>query len=243
MRNYASFAIGAVALLAPFAASSHFFLEEPANLLVQNNRGDPQKAAPCGGTSEDQGTPSNAITEARGGDMLHIKISRNGLPPGPLSSGLGSELNLRTPPRPGNHHASKPTWSPVGLCEDRSEPEGTGAGGWAVRPHRTSSAGSFHEADLRLPNINCEKCTLQIIFWMGEHVLNRDGDYSYHHCAKSQDHVQPSAANRYRLARTIQRKSIVSAWHPVQCGPWKGAMGLPARQFDLPPFSRLWTVR
>jgi hypothetical protein len=42
---------------------------------------------------------------------------------------------------------------------------------------------SFHEADIRLPNINCEKCTLQIIFWMGEHALNRDGDYSYHHCA------------------------------------------------------------
>jgi len=38
-------------------------------MLVQNNRGDPQKAAPCGGTSEDRGTPSNAITEARGGDF------------------------------------------------------------------------------------------------------------------------------------------------------------------------------
>jgi len=43
--------------------------------------------------------------------------------------------------------------------------------------------GSFHEADIRLPNINCEKCTLQIIQWMGEHRLNEDGDYSYHHCA------------------------------------------------------------
>jgi len=82
MRNYASFAIGAVALLAPFAASSHFFLEEPANLLVQNNRGDPQKAAPCGGTSDDQGTPSNAITETRGGDMLHIKIRETVFHPG-----------------------------------------------------------------------------------------------------------------------------------------------------------------
>ena len=64
MGNYASFAVGAVVLLAPFAASSHFLLLEPANLLVQNNRGDPQKAAPCGGTSEDRGTPSDAITEA-----------------------------------------------------------------------------------------------------------------------------------------------------------------------------------
>ena len=75
MRHYASIAIGAVALLVPVAASSHFLLLEPANLLVQNNRGDPQKAAPCGGTSEDKGTPSNSVTEVRGGDMLHIKIT------------------------------------------------------------------------------------------------------------------------------------------------------------------------
>ena len=32
--------------------------------------------------------------------------------------------------------------------------------------------GSFHEADIRLPNINCDKCTLQVIQWMGEHRLN-----------------------------------------------------------------------
>jgi hypothetical protein len=34
----------------------------------------PQELAPCGGRSTDPGTPTHAITEARGGDMLHIKI-------------------------------------------------------------------------------------------------------------------------------------------------------------------------
>ena len=139
---YASFAIGAVVLLAPFAASSHFGLLEPTNLLVQNNRGDPQKLAPCGGTSEDPGTPTNAITEAVVATAPH-QDQRNGLPSGPLSSGLGSELHRRTAARPGNHHASKPTWSAFGLCEDRSEPEAAVAGGRAVRPHRTSSPGRF----------------------------------------------------------------------------------------------------
>src|SRR5437762_719944 len=52
--------------------------------------------------------------------------------------------------------------------------------------------GSFHETDIRLPNINCEKCTLQIIFWMGEHALNRDGDYSYHHCANLKITANPA---------------------------------------------------
>ena len=88
MRHYASFAIGAVALLAPFAASSHFFLEEPTNLWVQNNLGNPQKLAPCGGTSDDPGTPSNAVTEVRGGDMLHIKITETVFHPGHYRAAL-----------------------------------------------------------------------------------------------------------------------------------------------------------
>ncbi len=163
MRNYASFAIGAVVLLAPFAASSHFLLLEPANLLVQNNRGDPQKAAPCGGTSEDKGTPSNAITEARGGEMLHIKITETVFHPGHYRAALAvnSSVSAKIDPNP----------MPPVLAD-----------GLFVHTERPAP-GSFHEADIRLPNINCEKCTLQIIFWMGEHALNRDGDYSYHHCA------------------------------------------------------------
>jgi len=40
------------------------------------------------------------------------------------------------------------------------------------------------ETEIELPNINCKKCTLQIIQFMAEHGLNKDGDYSYHHCAE-----------------------------------------------------------
>jgi hypothetical protein len=60
----------------------------------------------------------------------------------------------------------------------------------AVRP----APGSFHEADIRLPNINCEKCTLQIIQWMSEHLRNADGDFSYHHCAALKITANPALA-------------------------------------------------
>ena len=73
MKNFARFAIGAAALFAPSTASPHFVLLEPMNMLVQNELGDPQKLAPCGGTSNNSGTPTNAVAEARGGDLLHIK--------------------------------------------------------------------------------------------------------------------------------------------------------------------------
>jgi hypothetical protein len=50
--------------------------------------------------------------------------------------------------------------------------------------HRERPApGSHFETDIRLPNINCEKCALQVLQFMEEHGLNREGDFSYHHCA------------------------------------------------------------
>jgi hypothetical protein len=194
MRNYASFAIGAVVLLTPFAASSHFLLLEPTNLLVQNNRGDPQKRAPCGGTSEDLGTPSNAVTEARGGDMLHIKITETVFHPGHYRAALAVNSITELPPDPETTTRASPR-GPLSVSAkiDPNPKPPVLADGLFVHTERPAP-GSFHEADLRLPNINCEKCTLQIIFWMGEHALNRDGDYSYHHCANLKITANPALA-------------------------------------------------
>jgi hypothetical protein len=49
-------------------------------------------------------------------------------------------------------------------------------------PHTEKVAGEL-ETEVPLPNINCPKCTLQIIQFMAEHGRNVDGDFSYHHCA------------------------------------------------------------
>ena len=50
------------------------------------------------------------------------------------------------------------------------------------------------EADVAIPNINCEKCTMQITQFMAEHGKNKDGDYTYHHCAELQITADPSKA-------------------------------------------------
>lgn len=39
--------------------------------------------------------------------------------------------------------------------------------------------------EVEIPNINSEKCTLQVIEFMAAHGRNRDGDYSFHHYADS----------------------------------------------------------
>ena len=67
-------AAGLAAALAVAPASAHFVLETPAASLAQNTIGDPQKLGPCGGTSQDAGTPTGAVTELAGGSTLHLKL-------------------------------------------------------------------------------------------------------------------------------------------------------------------------
>ena len=66
--------VGAVALLAPALTEAHFKLVEPAPWIVENQRGDPQKAGPCCGSNHDWGTASNIVTEVVGGSMMPFKI-------------------------------------------------------------------------------------------------------------------------------------------------------------------------
>jgi len=48
------------------------------------------------------------------------------------------------------------------------------------------------ETDLELPNINCPKCTLQVVQFMADHAYNVPGGYSYHHCAAIEIAADPS---------------------------------------------------
>ena len=48
--------------------------------------------------------------------------------------------------------------------------------------HRTRPTTEF-ETDIKLPNINCDHCSLQVLQFMEEHAVNTDGRFSYHHCA------------------------------------------------------------
>ena len=42
---------------------------------------------------------------------------------------------------------------------------------------------TFFETEVRVPNIDCDGCVVQVVQFMAEHGHNKDGDYSYHHCA------------------------------------------------------------
>src|SRR5690348_4046058 len=77
--------IGVVAILVVGTrqvADAHFRLLEPASWLIEDERGDPQKAGPCGGTNADYGKPSYAVTRVTGGSKLHVKVQETVYHPG-----------------------------------------------------------------------------------------------------------------------------------------------------------------
>ena len=67
--------ISLTSLALVFAAGSamaHFKLLSPASWIEEDDRGDPQKMAPCGGTLADGGTRTGAVTDVVGGQSLAI---------------------------------------------------------------------------------------------------------------------------------------------------------------------------
>jgi hypothetical protein len=54
------------------------------------------------------------------------------------------------------------------------------------------------ETDLELPNINCPKCTLQVVQFMADHGYNVPGGYSYHHCAALEITADPQSRSTAR---------------------------------------------
>ena len=74
--------IGVVLLTGPAAIDAHFKLLEPASWLVSSDRGDPQKAAPCGGDAKDKGTPSNIVGKAVGGQQVRVRVQETVYHPG-----------------------------------------------------------------------------------------------------------------------------------------------------------------
>src|SRR5690606_29571650 len=75
-------------------AQAHFYLEAPASWIEQDEMGDPQKIAPCGGTNADGGTRTGAVTEVTGGSMLRLAVRDTVFHPGHYRVALARRINL-----------------------------------------------------------------------------------------------------------------------------------------------------
>jgi hypothetical protein len=194
MRRSMRFALGlsAAVLLAPSVLDAHFTLMAPASWLVENRLGDPQKAGPCGGTSADAGTPTNTIGKVQGGSTLHVKVQETVYHPGHyrIALAVNSRAELPADPDVTTRDGDRGPVSVSAKIQNPAQAPVIVDGLWA-HTDRSAIAQPF-ETDITLPNITCEKCTLQIVQFMAEHGRNADGDFTYHHCADLNITADPS---------------------------------------------------
>ena len=163
-------------------ASAHFILETPAASLEQNVIGDPQKLGPCGGTSQDPGTPTGAVTELTGGSTLHLKLRETVYHPGHYRVALAPTA-AQLPADPETLTRVGPR-GPISVsAEIAANPAPPVLADGLFQHTAPPAQGTFWEADVKVPNVDCKHCVVQVIQWMAEHGYNSDGGYTYHHCA------------------------------------------------------------
>lgn len=182
----------ALALIAPFApdVNAHFKLLSPPSWIVEADNGDPQKAAPCGGTSANPGMPSNIVTKLQGGTKLRLKVQETVYHPGHYRVALSVNSRAELPPDP-EVTTRESARGPQSVSAVIQNPPKVPVLADGLFQHTARPTEAF-ETDIDIPNINCPKCTLQVIQFMAEHGLNRDGDFSYHHCADVQITADPA---------------------------------------------------
>jgi len=181
-RTLAALAVAAAGLAAPASAPAHFILQQPKSAVVENVLGDPQKAGPCGVTEAKPGTPTGEITPLTGGEMLHVKVKETIYHPGFYRIALSVLDRSELPPDPEDTTRDTPRgpYSVSGKVDPNPKPPVLVDGLWM---HHERKPAQEWETDVRIPNINCDKCTVQVIQFMEDHGINAEGRFTYHHCA------------------------------------------------------------
>jgi hypothetical protein len=196
-------ATAVLSIVVPVAMQAHFKLVEPASWLVEDDRGDPQKAGPCGGTNTDYGKPSYAVTQAVGGAKIHIKVLETIYHPGHyrVALAVNSPSELPVDPKATTETTDR---GPRSVSAEIMNPVQMPVLADGLFPHQAKVDGPL-ETDVTLPNISCKRCTLQIIQFMEQHAVNNPGMYTYHHCAVLQITADP-------------KKPIDAAWPKERTG-------------------------
>ncbi len=169
-------------MLLPAASQAHFKLLAPASWLEENQLGDPQKAAPCGGTNTDFGKPTYAVTDVKGGSQLHVKVQETVYHPGHYRIALAVNSPTELPPDPKATTMTNDKGVLVSVSGEVMNPVVPPVLADGLFSHSAKSDTPF-EIDVAVPNINCKGCTLQVAQFMEQHGVNNPGQFTYHHCA------------------------------------------------------------
>ena len=166
----------------PSIAEAHFHLNAPDNWLVQESDGTPQKTGPCGDPSESDPAAqmSNKVTEYKAGDTVAIKLQEMVTHPGHyrVALSLTGQDGLPADPKVTKSATDTSMNGQCGTAEVTDPP---------VMPilldnalEHTAKLNGEQTIMVTLPaNVQCDKCTLQVIEFMSNHPA----PCFYHHCA------------------------------------------------------------
>lgn len=188
--------LSAVWLSAP--ASAHFNLEAPPPNTTTTDGG--MGSPPCG-----VGTPSGVITPAQGGHAITVKINEYVAHTGfyriALALNSPSELPLDNVVKDSSGNILPPSGMPKGTSAtaEFEDPPVFPVLQDHLFQHNGTGAQNF-QMDIVLPNVNCAKCTLQVLEFMAGHGFNAPaagdtgpgGGYFYRHCADLKITADPS---------------------------------------------------
>ncbi len=134
--------------------------------------------------------PTNVVNKAMGGQKLHIKVQETVYHPGHyrIALAVNSRAELPADPESMSRDSDK---GPMSVSATIQNPPKMPVLADGLFVHTARQTDPF-ETDVQLPNISCPHCTLQIVEFMAEHGMNKDGGYFYHHCADLQITADPS---------------------------------------------------
>jgi hypothetical protein len=174
------FALGLVSVALPVTAQAHFNLLAPPSSNTANAVEGGKGAPPCG----PDGTASNAPMAIQGGQMFTLKINETVFHPGFYRVALALHARSELPADPivlGANMKVLPVTGPgSSVSADATETAFPVLANNLFSTHTTTGP---QEAQIRIPNVSCDKCTLQVIEFMAQHGPNPGGGYFYHHCA------------------------------------------------------------
>lgn len=160
---------------------AHFTLAQPASWLATDNGG--KGPAPCG-----EGSPSNVVTKVQGGHSLPIRLVETVIHPGHYRIALSVNSRAELPVDP-DVLADDNDQSVSGTIQNPPKIPVIADG---LFPHSTAPFNATWQTNLLLPNINCARCTLQVIEFMAQHGPNAGGGYYYHQCADLEITADPA---------------------------------------------------
>jgi hypothetical protein len=204
---------GGLVLLALGGAHAHFALLQPPSALSTEDGG--KGAPPCA-----EGPDSNVVTDVQGGHPMAIRLSEFVFHPGHYRFALSVNSRAELPPDPDVVQQDG-----VSVSASIQNPVRIPVLADGVFLHTAPPTGDW-QTSLTLPNLNCDKCTLQIIEFMAEHGANVGGGFFYHHCADLRIKADPSLPPADSAWPRAIQQSRAAFSHIAAGGGWTTAMTL-----------------